>query len=317
MDLVTCIGLLRRDSSPACSRSKPEKLDYATHRPDPRRGAEPIAGDGSHLVAERRLRSAAHRLAGDSTGERLGDRRSSREWGLANAHQERWKFGKGWSLVRFNAHLIEPQIQPLIGFPQEWSPGTKGHGHRRRGPRADRQRGGLREISRQARGQDRADAAGAPRAPARRADRPAHGRQVDSPRPRRRRCRPRVARREREERRARMPAAARRRPRRRTGVPQKLAEFLAAEGVVAIFDRGSDSDMAAGGSDLSVAAAASGRRDDLSRRQRRARRERRQGRAARHAGRRALQPHDPRARQGPAGEGRAERRDEVLRRDDA
>src|SRR6185295_3175139 len=34
------------------------------------------------------------------------------EWGLANAHQERWAFGKGWSLVRFNATLIEPQIQP-------------------------------------------------------------------------------------------------------------------------------------------------------------------------------------------------------------
>ena len=39
------------------------------------------------------------------------------EWGLANVHQERWVFGKGWSLVRFSAHLVEPQIQPLIGFP--------------------------------------------------------------------------------------------------------------------------------------------------------------------------------------------------------
>src|SRR5204863_2939387 len=32
---------------------------------------------------------------------------------------------------------------------------------------------------------------------------------------------------------------------------QKLADFLAAEGAVAIFERGSDSDMAAAGSDLS------------------------------------------------------------------
>jgi len=32
-----------------------------------------------------------------------------REWGLANVHQERWAFGKGWSLVRFTAHMIEPQ----------------------------------------------------------------------------------------------------------------------------------------------------------------------------------------------------------------
>src|SRR4051812_19545371 len=49
-----------------------------------------------------------------------------RGWGLTNVHQERWSFGKGWSLVRFTAHLVEPQIQPLIGFPQEWSSGTKG-----------------------------------------------------------------------------------------------------------------------------------------------------------------------------------------------
>src|SRR3989442_10258996 len=48
------------------------------------------------------------------------------EWGLVNAHQERWAFGKGWTLVRFSAHLVEPQTQPLIGFPQEWSSGTKG-----------------------------------------------------------------------------------------------------------------------------------------------------------------------------------------------
>src|SRR2546423_4285460 len=48
------------------------------------------------------------------------------EWGLANVHQERWPFGKGWSLVRFNAHLVEPQVQPLIGFPHEWSAATKG-----------------------------------------------------------------------------------------------------------------------------------------------------------------------------------------------
>src|SRR5215470_3959901 len=48
------------------------------------------------------------------------------EWGLANVHQERWAFGKGWSLRRFSAHLVEPQIQPIIGFPHEWSSATKG-----------------------------------------------------------------------------------------------------------------------------------------------------------------------------------------------
>jgi hypothetical protein len=47
-------------------------------------------------------------------------------WGLANVHQERWKFGKGWTLVRFSANMIEPQPQPIIGYPREWSSGTKG-----------------------------------------------------------------------------------------------------------------------------------------------------------------------------------------------
>jgi carboxypeptidase Q len=48
------------------------------------------------------------------------------EWGLANAHRETWAFGKGWSLVRFNAHMIEPQVQTLLGVPASWTPGTKG-----------------------------------------------------------------------------------------------------------------------------------------------------------------------------------------------
>lgn len=48
------------------------------------------------------------------------------EWGLANAHREPFQFGRGWSLVRFHAHMIEPQVQPLIGYPGSWTPGTNG-----------------------------------------------------------------------------------------------------------------------------------------------------------------------------------------------
>jgi carboxypeptidase Q len=48
------------------------------------------------------------------------------EWGLVNAHREPFAFGRGWSLVRFSAHMIAPQIQPLIGFPGSWTPGTNG-----------------------------------------------------------------------------------------------------------------------------------------------------------------------------------------------
>jgi carboxypeptidase Q len=48
------------------------------------------------------------------------------EWGLVNIRKESWAFGKSWALTRFSAHMIEPQIQPLIGFPKSWTPGTKG-----------------------------------------------------------------------------------------------------------------------------------------------------------------------------------------------
>jgi Zn-dependent M28 family amino/carboxypeptidase len=47
-------------------------------------------------------------------------------WGLTNVHREEWDFGRGWSLVRFSAHMIEPQVQVLIGLPKTWSVGTEG-----------------------------------------------------------------------------------------------------------------------------------------------------------------------------------------------
>ena len=48
-------------------------------------------------------------------------------WGAANAHLEAWgPFGRGWSLKRFSAQVIEPQCIPLIGFPKAWSPGIDG-----------------------------------------------------------------------------------------------------------------------------------------------------------------------------------------------
>ena len=45
-------------------------------------------------------------------------------WGLTNAHLEPWgPSGRGWSLRRFSAQLIEPQAMPLIALPRAWSPG--------------------------------------------------------------------------------------------------------------------------------------------------------------------------------------------------
>jgi hypothetical protein len=46
------------------------------------------------------------------------------KWGLKNAHLEAWgPFGRGWTLKRFSAQVIEPQSIPLIAYPKAWSPG--------------------------------------------------------------------------------------------------------------------------------------------------------------------------------------------------
>ncbi len=45
-------------------------------------------------------------------------------WGLVNAQLEPWgPFGRGWSLQRFSAQVVEPQAIPLTAAPKAWSPG--------------------------------------------------------------------------------------------------------------------------------------------------------------------------------------------------
>src|SRR5215213_1774162 len=49
------------------------------------------------------------------------------KWGLQNAHLEPWgPFGRGWTLKRFSAQVIEPLAIPLIAYPKAWSPGLNG-----------------------------------------------------------------------------------------------------------------------------------------------------------------------------------------------
>ena len=57
--------------------------------------------------------------AKDWTAERL------RAWGLG-VSEERFQYGRGWSLERFHAHLIEPQVMPIIGYPRAWTTSTNG-----------------------------------------------------------------------------------------------------------------------------------------------------------------------------------------------
>src|SRR5262249_25215261 len=156
------------------------------------------------------------------------------EWGLANAHQERWKFGKGWSLVRFNATLVEPQVQPIIGYPQEWTPGTKGpvtaevvRAQIANEADFDKYRGKLAgkivltQPARQVRMLEGPILL--------RMDEKWTAEAMTTP----------------------VPAAGGRGNQNDAAFRRKLQDFLAAEGVVATFDRGANSDMAGGGSELS------------------------------------------------------------------
>src|ERR687888_27812 len=157
------------------------------------------------------------------------------EWGLANVHQERWKFGKGWSLVRFSAMMLEPQPQPIIGYPREWSSGTKGP------VTADVVRVQIANEADLAKYRGTPAGKIVPTPPARRVrmlEGPILLRMDDqyakeaatTPVP---------------------PPAEGRGQASAQAFRDKLEAFYAAEGVVATFDRGSDSDMADGGSTLS------------------------------------------------------------------
>ena len=69
------------------------------------------------------------RLTGSPNLKRANDwtRDTLAKWGLSNAHLEPWgPFGRGWTLKRFSAQVIEPQCIPLIAFPKAWSPSTDG-----------------------------------------------------------------------------------------------------------------------------------------------------------------------------------------------
>lgn len=50
-----------------------------------------------------------------------------KEWGATNVHFEPFSpVGRGWTLKKFYADVIEPRAFPLIAYPKAWSPGTPG-----------------------------------------------------------------------------------------------------------------------------------------------------------------------------------------------
>lgn len=68
------------------------------------------------------------RLTGGPEIREAGDwvKKRFAEWELSNIHEEAWPFGKGWSLVHFSAAMTEPRVMPIIGMPKAWTTGTSG-----------------------------------------------------------------------------------------------------------------------------------------------------------------------------------------------
>jgi hypothetical protein len=70
------------------------------------------------VIGPRLTGSPALKRANEWTRDRLT------QWGLRNAHLEPWgPFGRGWTLKRFSAEVVEPQAFPLLAYPRAWSPG--------------------------------------------------------------------------------------------------------------------------------------------------------------------------------------------------
>ena len=75
----------------------------------------------SDVIGPRLTASPGMKHANNWTRETL------EKWGMQNAHLEAWgPFGRGWSLKRFSAQVIDPLTIPLIAYPKAWSPATNG-----------------------------------------------------------------------------------------------------------------------------------------------------------------------------------------------
>ncbi len=74
----------------------------------------------TNVIGPRLTGSPAFKQAVDWSAEQL------KRVGLANVHTEAWPFGRGWTLEKLTLEITEPRYFPLIGYPEAWTPSTKG-----------------------------------------------------------------------------------------------------------------------------------------------------------------------------------------------
>lgn len=73
-----------------------------------------------NIIGGRLAGSRAHKQAADYARTKL------EEWGLKGSHLEAFPFGRGWELQQFTLEMTAPRYFPITGFPEAWTPGTKG-----------------------------------------------------------------------------------------------------------------------------------------------------------------------------------------------
>lgn len=49
-----------------------------------------------------------------------------RDLDMDDVHQETWDFGRGWTLEGLTLEMTSPRYFPLVGYPEAWTPSTKG-----------------------------------------------------------------------------------------------------------------------------------------------------------------------------------------------
>jgi carboxypeptidase Q len=99
-------------SDPTLARIRAEGLEHSQ--------AAPVFDYLTVNIGPRLTASPAHKRAAEWARERLAS------YGLANAHLEPWKFGRGWTLEKLTLELVEPRYLPLIGYADAWSTSTSG-----------------------------------------------------------------------------------------------------------------------------------------------------------------------------------------------
>ena len=71
-------------------------------------------------IGPRLTGSPGFKRAVDWTRDRLA------KYGMANVTVESWPFGRGWTLEKLTLEMTQPRYFPLEGYPEAWSPSTRG-----------------------------------------------------------------------------------------------------------------------------------------------------------------------------------------------